>query len=248
MPRTTTQAQSNSSRANGAQSHGPKTEAGKQVSSRNALKHGLAAEHCILPGEDVNRFNHLLDDILSRRPNAGELELTVLRGIAQDLWRLERIRHLSREAHLLRIALQQEEVDKTWVDPTPDLRATVAMAMELGPKGDIKNFAVYESRIHRHLKQAFQELAAIEKQLCRASITAQKAAKLSPSPRQTTVRTNEPETHPTPEKAMACGSSRAFVPVASPGSARNCQTNEAAEFGFAPSHPLEGATNLLQAA
>jgi hypothetical protein len=243
MPRTATPAQSNSSRANGAQSNGPKTDAGKQVSSRNALKHGLAAEHCIIPGEDINRFNHLLEDILSRRPNAGELELSILRGLAQDLWRLERIRHLSREAHLLRITLQQEEVDEAWANPSADLRATVAMAMELGPKGDIKNFAVYESRIHRHLKQALQELESFEKQLSRRAEPAKNVVKF-PSPQsKPPARTNEPEAASTPVKVMACGSSRTFVAEVSANPVANDHTNAPAGPGSALSHPRKGAAD-----
>src|SRR3954465_10970221 len=40
------------SRANGARSRGPKTDAGKSVASRNSLKHGMTAKKLALPNED----------------------------------------------------------------------------------------------------------------------------------------------------------------------------------------------------
>src|SRR5258705_4904520 len=40
------------SRANGARSKGPTTDAGKSISSRNSLKHGMTAKKIALPNED----------------------------------------------------------------------------------------------------------------------------------------------------------------------------------------------------
>ncbi len=50
------EAQRQASRANGAKSKGPKSPEGKAVSKFNGLKHGLRAEHVILPGEDPAAF------------------------------------------------------------------------------------------------------------------------------------------------------------------------------------------------
>ncbi len=48
--------QRQASRANGAKSRGPKSPEGKAVSKFNGLKHGLRAEHVVLPGEDPAAF------------------------------------------------------------------------------------------------------------------------------------------------------------------------------------------------
>ena len=38
-------------RRNAAKSTGPKSTAGKEISRMNAAKHGMQAEHVVLPGE-----------------------------------------------------------------------------------------------------------------------------------------------------------------------------------------------------
>ena len=61
-------------RENGAKSHGPKTDAGKQKSARNALKDGARADkfaHFVPPhevvvcNEDRNLYMQLVDDLVA---------------------------------------------------------------------------------------------------------------------------------------------------------------------------------------
>src|SRR5712692_6027546 len=53
--------QMNANRNNARRSTGPKSDPGKAASSRNALKHGLAAKHHLLPIENTEEFHELLD-------------------------------------------------------------------------------------------------------------------------------------------------------------------------------------------
>jgi len=48
-------------RANAAHSTGPKTEAGKQHSCLNALRHGLTGHTIILPKEDLDAYHDFTD-------------------------------------------------------------------------------------------------------------------------------------------------------------------------------------------
>ena len=50
------EAQKQASRINGSKSKGPITPTGKNTSKFNGLKHGLRAEHVVLPGEDPAEF------------------------------------------------------------------------------------------------------------------------------------------------------------------------------------------------
>ena len=50
------EAQRRASRVNGSRSRGPTTPEGKSITRFNGLKHGLRAEHVVLPGEDPAAF------------------------------------------------------------------------------------------------------------------------------------------------------------------------------------------------
>ena len=51
-------------RANSAHSTGPRTEAGKQRSSLNALRHGLTARTAVLPTEDPEAYQRHIQQFL----------------------------------------------------------------------------------------------------------------------------------------------------------------------------------------
>jgi hypothetical protein len=78
-------------RQNGAKSRGPKTPEGKSRSSRNAIKHGLTAEHWIvLYDEDVKAFEGLLRAWEARFEPADGIEEVLVRRLAEADWRLRR--------------------------------------------------------------------------------------------------------------------------------------------------------------
>ncbi len=89
MPRT--EAQIEASRRNGARSGGPRTEEGKERSSRNALKHGAMAVRHRPDGEPPERFAVVEQDLVRNLRPDGSGELTVVRGVATDLLRLDRL-------------------------------------------------------------------------------------------------------------------------------------------------------------
>jgi hypothetical protein len=79
------------SRRNGAKSRGPKTEAGKARSARNALKHGMRAlQYVVLPDEDAVQFQTLEAALLDELAPEGALQLVLARRVAVAAWRLAR--------------------------------------------------------------------------------------------------------------------------------------------------------------
>jgi len=124
MPRRPTPAQSAASRRNGARSPGPKTPEGKAAVRLNALKHGLAAETVILPGEHMAGFDQLLQDLIDRIQPADNTELEFVRDWAQVRWRLQRCVLLERNALFYRMQLMEAELDRQWENPDrpPQLR------------------------------------------------------------------------------------------------------------------------------
>jgi hypothetical protein len=86
-----TPAQIAANRRNARKSTGPRTAAGKAVSSRNALRHGLAARAAIVLGEDpadLQRFRAELRAALA--PKDGREEL-LAETAAEAAWRLRRV-------------------------------------------------------------------------------------------------------------------------------------------------------------
>jgi hypothetical protein len=73
-------------------STGPRTDAGKAISSMNSLKHGLTSRKVVLPGEDQADFDRLHNQLLSDHAPVGALETELVAEIAACFWRLQRAR------------------------------------------------------------------------------------------------------------------------------------------------------------
>ncbi len=86
-------------RANSQHSTGPRTEAGKQRSSQNALRHGLTAQTAVLPTEDPDAYQRHIQQFLDEYQPATPTETQLVHEIANTAWRLNRIPFL--EAELL---------------------------------------------------------------------------------------------------------------------------------------------------
>jgi hypothetical protein len=82
---------------------GPRTAEGKAISALNAVRHGLAAEHALLPGEDVSKYVRGAEETLAAFGATNEpiARLSVL--IFDDLHKLERIERIERGLLLGRI-------------------------------------------------------------------------------------------------------------------------------------------------
>jgi hypothetical protein len=77
-------------RANAQLSTGPRTCEGKLASSRNATKHGLASGQIIIPGEDPEAFEALLNDFLEEHQPATSTEQVLIHEMAQSQWLTQR--------------------------------------------------------------------------------------------------------------------------------------------------------------
>src|SRR6266852_3759344 len=78
-------------RANAAHSTGPKTEAGKQRSCLNALRHGLTGHTIILPKEDLDAYHDFTDKSFAEFKPKGFLEKQLVPSLADTSWRLNRV-------------------------------------------------------------------------------------------------------------------------------------------------------------
>jgi hypothetical protein len=86
------------SRRNGARSRGPKTPEGKARSARNALKHGMRAQKCVvLPGERASAFEAFEAALLQELAPEGALQAVLAQRVVAASWRLARAERLEAE-------------------------------------------------------------------------------------------------------------------------------------------------------
>jgi hypothetical protein len=103
-------------RENAQKSTGPKTEAGKAASSRNALKEGFTASFAIVAPEDQQCYDEFLTGLREELQPQGVQEEDLFRRISLASWNIRRIEKLT-------FALYEE----TGADPlASDDSATVA--------------------------------------------------------------------------------------------------------------------------
>ena len=78
-------------RANAAHSTGPRTDAGKQRSSQNALRHGLNAQTVVLPSEDPAQYEAHRSQFFEEYQPATPTETQLVQELVDTSWRLNRI-------------------------------------------------------------------------------------------------------------------------------------------------------------
>jgi hypothetical protein len=88
----TTQAKAEANRKNALLSTGPRSAAGKERASRNALRHGLRSEAlAVLPFEAAAAWEEHRDGVVRSLAPAGALEQALAIRVALCLWRLQRV-------------------------------------------------------------------------------------------------------------------------------------------------------------
>ncbi len=84
-------------RANSQHSTGPRTEAGKQRSSLNAMRHGLTAASAVLPSEDPAAYETHRRQFFAEYQPATPTETQLVQELIDTSWRLNRIPLLEAE-------------------------------------------------------------------------------------------------------------------------------------------------------
>jgi hypothetical protein len=155
----------NSARANGAKSRGPKTEAGRKVSSMNAVSHGLYAKGVVLATESGEQHHQMLHAYVQQFQPEGPAETDLVEEMVAAKWRQRRLWAI--ETDLLEDEILQQtailEKEGTGYDPiTPLSFAYAALASK-----SLSFLTRHESRLERAYYRALktlQELQRLRKQ------------------------------------------------------------------------------------
>jgi len=90
-------AQMEANRRNAQFCTGPRTEAGKDASKLNALKHGLASTQVVLPYEDCTAFEDLKATLIIEHQPGGPTEQLLVGQLAESWWRSLRAHRVESE-------------------------------------------------------------------------------------------------------------------------------------------------------
>jgi hypothetical protein len=140
---------------NARKSTGPQTEAGKAASSINGLKHGLTGLMRLLPDEDQTDYARHCEGIVADLRPHGELELRLAQAIADDHWRIDRIRRIEQSLFLL---------------AGDDVQASIDHNKQLAL------YSLYESRLNRNIRNNHAELRKLRQDRAQAPTVDEQSA------------------------------------------------------------------------
>jgi hypothetical protein len=149
MPATATRAdRPQINRANSQHSTGPRTPAGKQRASLNALRHGLTAASAVLPSEDRAAYEDHRRRFFGEYLPATPTESQLVEELAATSWRLNRIPLLESDV-LARAAAP--------VPPEQEITFDIVDAHRL-----IANLAIQGQRLSRQFQKGLDKLREIQ--------------------------------------------------------------------------------------
>ena len=140
-------------RENAQHSTGPKTEAGKQRSSMNALRHGLTGQVVVMPSEDLQAYQQHLASYTGEFRPKGRVEADLVQALADTSWRLNRVAAL--ETNILTLAITHEP------DPA---KAALALAASLESQTKaLANLSMHTQRLSRQYEKTLLLLRDLQK-------------------------------------------------------------------------------------
>ncbi len=169
--------------ANAQLSSGPRTEAGKETSSKNALKTGLTGRTVLLPTDHLPAYEALLTRFQSKYNPANPEERTLVQSIIDTTWRLERISTID----FAIFAMGAVELADEFPDLDPATRAQmIQVETYLKYEKQLRNLHTQEARLQRLLNKETAELQRLQADRLQQeaqlqAFRAAKAAKDSPS-------------------------------------------------------------------
>ena len=178
----TTSEQISANRENSKLSTGPRTEEGKAVSSRNHLVHGLCSTDPVLPTEDRNQFNELLQQYKSEwSPETTHDQFLVSEMVAAQ-WKLDRIARIELDmfaklddpakaftdketaAGFTRLERYRTSLERTYHRAARELRAIQKEKLRIEAKTreilEKADFAAFKAKVFAPLPQEILEVMA----------------------------------------------------------------------------------------
>src|ERR1700694_313947 len=155
---------SETSRINGAKSHGPKTPEGKEASSRNSLKHGFTSSKTfILKCESADEYQEFLaEHIAIHQPvTAPEKELVDQMAIAR--WRIRRFVNAETVLIDCEVVRNRAKVEKEFATTSCAVHVDMAIRSLADESRCLSLMSRYEARHQRTHDKAYAALRELQK-------------------------------------------------------------------------------------
>ena len=136
-------------RANAARSTGPVTEAGKQRSSLNAMRHGLLAKQILVGKESPENFEALCQMLTARFDPVDDFEFGMIEELAASYWRLRRAWAV--ETEMLEQSMQTKSSRR-------QISRMAEAYTDLAADNRLNLLHRYESRLHMMYQRALHNL------------------------------------------------------------------------------------------
>ena len=149
------QAKREANRANSQFSTGPRTQAGRAKSSRNALKTGLTGKTVLLSQDNAEHYQFHVTRFFQLFHPATERESELVQGLADTQWRLNRIPTLEMGVY----ALAEIELAEQYEDFEPaQAKALIQTEAYIKYNKQINNLYLQENRLRRQYQNDHKEL------------------------------------------------------------------------------------------
>ena len=148
-------------RANAQLSSGPRTAAGKAVSSMNAVKTGLTGRTVLLPSDDAEAYRNLLAAYENEFKPVGLRECELVQSLADIQWRLQRIPGLEMAIY----ARGRDEFAEQFEDLDPAARsARLDLETFIHYQKPLRNLQLQEGRLQRQREKDMAELRELQQE------------------------------------------------------------------------------------
>jgi hypothetical protein len=146
-------------KANAQKSTGPRTEAGKQRSSLNALRHGLTGQTVVLPTEDHSAYQRHSQAFLDEYRPKGATEIQLVQSLLDTSWQLNRASAVETNLFSLGITEMEDRIRATH----PDAETALAMALAYREHNRaFANIGIYRQRLAREFERTLILLRQIQ--------------------------------------------------------------------------------------
>ena len=241
-------------RINAQKSTGPRTDEGKARSSMNALKHGLAAQAALLPGEDPEELRLLAESMEAHLRPADPVQRILVQRVVALAWKLRRVAR-AEEAEATRINVDAvaswegdlvrkrshaifKDID---VGPRPEPKEAARLLADSfretrplgGPvtlEGRLVRLTAYELKIEGSLRATMRELRMLRKQLDGGAAVDGPEMKREAGPVELAPEAPTPEPASTPDAAAPEPAPAGDIVASAPPRAASSETTVPATF------------------